>query len=151
MAKGLYCDDGLIVDFRSCRIWVDKAEIQVSAIRLRILGQVIENAGRPLSAYEIVRHSWQGKDYDLGLVRWHITRLRKDLVDSPPNRIVDFRGFEYRFDVGGPSPAPLPWPQLESTTVQLLALLSKPFRRCDSSYSDISRSAEKLRPVRCLH
>ncbi len=114
--NGLYCDDGFIMDFRSCRIWVDEEEIQVSVIRFRILGQLIENAGRPLSAYEIMRLAWQGEDYDLGLVRWHIARLRKDVGDNPPKCNVHFRGFEYRFDVGGLSPAPLLVPQLESTS-----------------------------------
>jgi DNA-binding winged helix-turn-helix (wHTH) protein len=150
MAGGLYRDDGLIVDFRSCRIWVDDEEIQVSAIRFRILSQLIENAGRPLSAHEIMRHAWQGDDYDLGLVRWHIARLRKELGDSPPKRIVHVIGFGYRFDVGMPSPAPFPEPQLEPDTTQLVALLRKSFHRCDSIYSNMPRSAAKIRPVRCL-
>ena len=99
MAGGLYRDDGLTVDFRACRVWVDDEEVQISAIRFRILSLLIENAGRPLSADEIMRHAWQGEDYDTGLVRWHIARLRKELGDSPPKRIVHVRGFGYRFDV----------------------------------------------------
>ena len=57
-----------------------------------------------------MRHASQGEVYDLGLVRWHIARLRKELGDSPHKRIVHFRGFGYRFDVDGPSLASLPWP-----------------------------------------
>ena len=150
MADGLYRDDGLIVDFRFCRIWVDDDEIQVSAIRFRILSQLIENAGRPLSAHEIMRHAWQGDDYDLGLVRWHIARLRKELGDSPSKRIVHVRGFGYRFGVGMPPPAALTAPQPESNTAQILAILSKYFRRCESAYSNMPRSAAKIRPIRCL-
>ncbi|MCH8868411.1 MAG: winged helix-turn-helix transcriptional regulator [Chloroflexi bacterium] len=99
MAGDLYRDNGLTVDFRACRVWVDDEEIQISAIRFRILSLLIENAGRPLSVDEIMRHAWQGEDYDTGLVRWHIARLRKELRDSPPTRIVQVRGFGYRFDV----------------------------------------------------
>ena len=150
MAGGLYRNEGLIVDFRSCRVWVDDEEIQVSAIRFRILGQLIENAGRPLSAHEIMRHAWQGDDYDLGLVRWHIARLRKELGDSPPKRIVHVRGFGYRFDVAELKAKPVQSPPRESDASFLRKLVRKPFRRCDPAHSALPRYAVKSRPVRCL-
>ena len=147
MADDLYRDDGLTVDFRSCRVWVDDEEVKTSAIRFRILSQLIENAGRPLSAREIMRHAWEGADYDYGLVRWHIAKLRKELGDSPPTRIVHVRGFGYRFDVSDAALTPVSvGPSHESP---LRWLVRRPSLRCDSSASSPRNSANH-RAVRCL-
>lgn len=150
MADRLYRDDGLTVDFRSCRVWVDDDEIQTSAIRFRILSLLIENAGRPLSANEIMRHAWQGEDYDLGLVRWHIARLRKELGDTPPKRIVHVRGFGYRFEVSEPQPNPIQERQPESHESFFDRLVARPNRRCYSRTSPAQRRSGPLRPIRCL-
>lgn len=151
MADDLYRDAGLTVDFRSCRVWVDDEEIQTSAIRFRILSQLIENAGRPLSAGEIMHYVWYGEDYDLGLVRWHIAKLRKELGDVPPKRIVHVRGFGYRFDAVDAEPTGAPQGPLPETDQSLLrTLAAKPVRRCYSSSVDAPRRAVKLRYIRCL-
>ena len=148
MAGDLYRDDGLTVDFRACRVWVDDEEIQTSAIRFRILSQLIENAGRPISPREIMRRAWEGEDYDLGLVRWHIAKLRKELGDVPPKRIVHVRGFGYRFD--GSAPANSVEPQRDPDGDFLRRLTGKPTFRCCSASSSVPRHATRFRAVRCL-
>ncbi|MDA0768646.1 MAG: winged helix-turn-helix domain-containing protein [Chloroflexi bacterium] len=146
MADDLYRDSGLTVDFRACRVWVDDDEIRTSAIRFRMLTQLIKNAGRPLNAQEIMLHAWEGADYDQGLVRWHIAKLRKELGDNPPKRIVHVRGFGYRYDV--PMPVPSPEPQPEKALFRRLA--GKPSLRCDSSGSRPSRIQATSRALRCM-
>ena len=148
MAGDLYRDNGLTVDFRACRVWVNDEEVQTSAIRFRILSQLIKNAGRPLSALEIMRHAWEGEDYDLGLVRWHIAKLRKELGDSPPKRIVHVRGFGYRFDV--PAPALHAGPQRDTDGDFLRRLTGQRSFRCCSASSQAPRQAARPRALRCL-
>ena len=148
MAGDLYRDDGLTVDFRACRVWVDDEEIQTSAIRFRILSHLIKHAGRPVGPREIMHHAWQGEDYDLGLVRWHVAKLRKELSDSPPRRIVHVRGFGYRFDIATPAlPAR---PRLEPNEDFFRRLVVRPFQRCRSFSTRETGSVKRRRAVRCL-
>ncbi len=148
MAGDLYRDDGLTVNFRACRVWVDDEEVQTSAIRFRILSYLTRNAGRPVSPREIMRHAWQGEDYDLGLVRWHIAKLRKELGDSPPRRIVYVRGFGYRFDIAKPVLPPEPQPEPDGDLLR--RLIGRPSLRCGSEGSGSPRAYSRSRPVRCL-
>ncbi len=98
MASDWFEDGDLLVDFRRCRVWQGDREIHTSALRFRILCCLVKNAGRPLTSREILRHAWEDAQYDTGLVRWHIARLRRELGDVPPKRIVHLRGFGYRYD-----------------------------------------------------
>ena len=91
-------DGNLTVDYRGCRVWLDSREIHISALRFRILQYITENAGKSLSPRDILRHAWLDEQYDVGLVRWHIARLRRDLKDATHDRIVHVRGFGYRYD-----------------------------------------------------
>ncbi len=99
MASDWFEDAGLAVDFRGCRIWLNGSEVNTSALRFRILSCLVENAGRPLTTQEIIRQAWQDPQYDPSLVKWHIARLRRELGDNPPKRIVYVRGFGYRYDL----------------------------------------------------
>lgn len=98
MRSDLFEDAGLAVDFRGCRIWLNGREVSTSALRFKILSCLIENAGKPISTQEIIREAWQDPQYDTSLVKWHIAKLRRELGDTPPRRIVHVRGFGYRFD-----------------------------------------------------
>lgn len=99
MTSDWFEDGGLAVDFRGCRIWLDGNEVSTSALRFKILSCLIENAGRPVTTQEIIRYAWQDPQYDPSLVKWHIARLRRELADNPPRRIVYVRGFGYRYDL----------------------------------------------------
>ncbi len=95
-------DGNLRVDYRGCRVWVDGELVHLSALRFRILQYLTENAGKSLSPRDILRNAWMDEQYDVGLVRWHIARLRRDLNDSAHQRIVHVRGFGYRYDRAAP-------------------------------------------------
>jgi DNA-binding winged helix-turn-helix (wHTH) protein len=96
--SGWFNDGELKIDLRACRVWLGSREVNLSALRFKILCYLTGKAGQPVTPRELLRHAWPDEQYDAGLVRWHISRLRQDLNDMPPRRIVHVRGFGYRYD-----------------------------------------------------
>ena len=95
-------DGDLVIDYRGYRVWIGEEEIRLSALRFRILTYLTRNAGRTLSPRDILKHAWEVNRYDVDVVKWHIARLRRELGDLPPQRIIYVRGFGYRYDRATP-------------------------------------------------
>lgn len=91
-------DDNLFIHYPGCRVWVDGNEVQLSALRFRILEYLTQNAGRPLSARQILNKVWQSNRFGIDVVKWHIAKLRHEIGDRPARRVVYVRGFGYRYD-----------------------------------------------------
>ena len=133
--SGWFEDGDLVVDYRACRVWLTGKELRLSALRFKILHCFVQNAGRPLSTREILRHAWPDEQYDAGLVRWHIAKLRREIGDIPPKRIVHVRGFGYRYDRAIPQSHPrektrLKWREKPNDRQEN----TKSTPRCSSSY-----------------
>ncbi|MCI0438516.1 MAG: winged helix-turn-helix domain-containing protein [Chloroflexi bacterium] len=141
-------DGNLRVDYRGCRVWVDGELVHLSALRFRILQYLTENAGKSLSPRDILRNAWMDEQYDVGLVRWHIARLRRDLNDSAHQRIVHVRGFGYRYDRVTPEKPPVFANGVTPTRRGRLVGASggEPIHRCSPRPRAQARQS-RLRPV----
>ena len=95
-------DGDLVIDYRACCVWLEGREINLPTLRFKILSCLTEKAGQPVSQWELLRYAWPDEQCDVVLVRWHISRLRQDLNDVPPKRIIYVRGFGYRYDRSAP-------------------------------------------------
>jgi DNA-binding response OmpR family regulator len=95
-----YSDPYLTVDFSRREVYVDGDRKDLTPIEYALLCTFIRRAGEALSAECLLTSVW-GQEYDtLGLVKWHVSNLRKKLAnrdgEMPPLSTV--RGYGYRYD-----------------------------------------------------
>ena len=95
-----YSDPFLTVDFVRREVYVDGELKDLTPIEYALLSTFVKNPGEALSAELLLTNVW-GRDYDtLGLVKWHVSNLRKKLETSqgqlPPLSTV--RGYGYRYE-----------------------------------------------------
>jgi DNA-binding response OmpR family regulator len=77
-------------------------EIHLTNTEFRLLGVLVDNAGRVLSRGSLLQHVWdRGFFGDERIVDVHVRRLRKKLETDPssPSTLVTVRGLGYRLDV----------------------------------------------------
>ena len=96
----LYSDRHLRVDFTRREVYVDGERRNLTPIEFSLLAQLVRRSGEALSVKDLLSTVW-GKEYDtLGLVKWHVSNLRKKLEnkqgEAPP--IATVRGYGYRYE-----------------------------------------------------
>ena len=95
-----YSDPFLSVDFVRREVYVDGERKDLTPIEYALLSAFVKKPGEALSAEYLLTNVW-GREYDtLGLVKWHVSHLRKKLENSqgelPPLSTV--RGYGYRYE-----------------------------------------------------
>jgi DNA-binding response OmpR family regulator len=95
-----YSDSYLTVDFTRREVFVDGEHKELTPIEYALLCMFVRRPGEALSSEYLLTNVW-GREYDtLGLVKWHVSNLRKKLENKegkmPP--IVTVRGYGYRYE-----------------------------------------------------
>lgn len=95
-----YSDSYLTVDFTRREVYVDGEHKDLTPIEYALLCMFVRRPGEALSSEYLLTNVW-GREYDtLGLVKWHVSNLRKKLENKggkmPP--IVTVRGYGYRYE-----------------------------------------------------
>ncbi len=95
-----YSDPFLTVDFVRREVYVEGGLKELTPIEYSLLSAFVKKPGEALSAQFLLTNVW-GKEYDtLGLVKWHVSNLRKKLENSqgqcPP--LSTIRGYGYRYE-----------------------------------------------------
>lgn len=95
-----YSDSYLTVDFARREVYVDGERKDLTPIEYGLLCMFVRGPGEALSSEYLLTNVW-GREYDtLGLVKWHVSNLRKKLENKggkmPP--IVTVRGYGYRYE-----------------------------------------------------
>lgn len=95
-----YADDYLTVDLLDRRVTVRGQPVKLSAKEYGMLAYLVENAGRILTAGQILQHVW-GWEYqdDVDYVRVYMAHLRGKLEEDPknPQYLLTEHGVGYRF------------------------------------------------------
>jgi DNA-binding response OmpR family regulator len=96
-------EDGPLVFDRGAAILTrGQEEIHLTNTEYRLLGVLVDHAGRVLSRSALLEHVWdRGFFGDERIVDVHVRRLRKKLEADPatPSTLVTVRGLGYRLDV----------------------------------------------------
>jgi DNA-binding response OmpR family regulator len=95
-----YSDPFLTVDFVRREVYVEGGRKDLTPIEYSLLSTFVKKPGEALSAEYLLANVW-GREYDtLGLVKWHVSNLRKKLENSqgqfPP--LSTIRGYGYRYE-----------------------------------------------------
>ena len=95
-----YSDPFLTVDFVRREVHVDGVCKDLTPIEYSLLSTFVNKTGEALSAEYLLANVW-GREYNTpGLVKWHVSNLRKKLENSrgqfPP--LSTIRGYGYRYD-----------------------------------------------------
>jgi DNA-binding response OmpR family regulator len=95
-----YSDSYLTVDYARREVYVDGERKDLTSIEYGLLCMFVRRPGEALSSEYLLTNVW-GREYDmLGLVKWHVSNLRKKLENKggkmPP--IVTVRGYGYRYE-----------------------------------------------------
>lgn len=95
-----YDDGWLRVDETTDRVYVDGAEITLTAMEHRLLRFLIDNAGRVLTKQELFEHVWPEAIASDGTLTVHIRRLRTKIERDPdqPRYIQTSWGRGYHFE-----------------------------------------------------
>jgi two-component system KDP operon response regulator KdpE len=100
-APTVYGDDYLAVNLADHRILVEGRLVQLTPTEYRLLGYLLENAGRVLTYEQLLEQVW-GRDYVdyVDYVRIYVWRLRKKIERDPrqPQYILTEHGIGYRFE-----------------------------------------------------
>jgi len=84
--KRLFNHQNLRIDFARAEVWKDEKPVYLSATEYRLLIQFAQNAGRILSAEELLTAVWGESYRDDKEILWvSIARLRQKLEDDPHN------------------------------------------------------------------
>jgi DNA-binding response OmpR family regulator len=105
-----YSDSHLSVDFARREVYVDGERKELTPIEYSLLSLFVRRPGEALSTEFLLTQVW-GREYDtLGLVKWHVSNLRKKLENrqgrQPP--IATVRGYGYRYERPAPVPSAVP-------------------------------------------
>jgi DNA-binding response OmpR family regulator len=96
----VYADAYLTIDLDQLRVETDGQAVNLTATEFRLLGYLIENAGRVMSFEQILESVW-GWEYrdDVNYIRVYISSLRKKLEKDPknPEYIQNVQGIGYHF------------------------------------------------------
>ncbi len=95
-----YSDPFLTLNFVRREVYVDGDRRDLTPIEYSLLSTFVKKTGEALSAEYLLANVW-GREYDtLGLVKWHVSNLRKKLENSqgqfPP--LSTIRGYGYRYE-----------------------------------------------------
>ncbi|MBI4307125.1 MAG: response regulator transcription factor [Chloroflexi bacterium] len=93
----VYVDAVLQVDFARCAVAVRGKAVDLTPTEFQLLAILVQNAGHPIRADQLLRRVW-GPEYNTeDLVKWHIRHLRRKIEDDAeaPKLVVTRRGFGY--------------------------------------------------------
>ena len=95
-----HSDPHVTVDFARREVYVDGEKRDLTPIEYSLLCLFVRQPGEALASEYLLTNVW-GREYDtLGLVKWHVSNLRKKLENKdgrmPP--IVTVRGYGYRYE-----------------------------------------------------
>ena len=91
----------LVFDKAAALLTRGDTEIHLTNTEYRLLGVLVDNAGRVMSRSSLLEHVWdRGFFGDERIVDVHVRRLRKKLERNPgsPTTLVTVRGLGYRLD-----------------------------------------------------
>lgn len=93
-----YSDGYLTLDLDQRRVFADSKPVKLSRTEYKLLVYLFQNAGRPLSAKEILKHVW-GYHNSMHYVHTYMYHLRKKMEKDPrrPRYLVTEPGTGYRF------------------------------------------------------
>lgn len=97
VAGEVYNDPALSVDFARCAVSVRGTSIDLTPTEYQLLSILVQNAGHPIRADQLLRRVW-GPEYNTeDLVKWHIRHLRRKIEQDAerPRLVVTRRGFGY--------------------------------------------------------
>lgn len=104
-AEGSYYSDGnLIVDLTQREVYRQGQPVSLSATELRLLEQLVRNAGKVLPHRELLLAVWgRGYEESVRCLHTYIHYLRRKLEDDPsrPQYIRSYRGQGYSFQPRG--------------------------------------------------
>ena len=87
----------LRVDFEGHRVWVEDAEVVLTALEFRLLKTLVQRRGRVQTREILLNHVWEmSGDVTTRTVDTHVRRLRKKLAAASVY-IETLRGVGYRF------------------------------------------------------
>jgi len=87
----------LRMDFEGHRVWVDDAEVVLTALEFRLLKTLVQRRGRVQTRETLLNHVWEmSGDLTTRTVDTHVRRLRKKLAAASVY-IETLRGVGYRF------------------------------------------------------
>jgi DNA-binding response OmpR family regulator len=95
-------DGPLVFDRGAATLTRGQQEIHLTNTEFRLLGVLVDNAGRVLSRDSLLQYVWdRGFFGDDRIVDVHVRRLRKKLETEPsmPSTLVTVRGLGYRLDI----------------------------------------------------
>lgn len=96
-APDVYIDELLEIDFARCSVTVRGVPVSLTPIEFQLLGTLVQRAGQPIRAGQLLRIVW-GEEYNTDdLVKWHIRRLRRKIEEEAdsPRLLITRRGYGY--------------------------------------------------------
>jgi DNA-binding response OmpR family regulator len=96
-ASEVYRDSIINVDFSRSTVTVRGKAVDLTPTEYQLLSILVQNAGHPIRADQLLRRVW-GPEYSTeDLVKWHIRHLRRKIEEDPerPKLVVTRRGFGY--------------------------------------------------------
>ncbi len=100
IAKEVYEQNGLFINYVSCNVRVNGGEVTLSPTELKLLFFLSRNPGRVYSRNQIIDHVWGDDTFITDrAVDVHIRRLRSQIEQDMenPRYILTVRGFGYKF------------------------------------------------------
>lgn len=95
----------LRIDASAHRVWVDEAEVQLTATEFRLLTTLARRSGRVQTRGQLLQEVWDmPPDLSTRTVDTHMKRLREKLGPAG-DRLETVRGVGYRLNSLGPAPA----------------------------------------------
>ena len=95
-----YRDDVLTIDKDRHEVWVGGKRTEFTPTQFKLLSFLAWRAGAACQLNEILFAVWDEPRPPLGVVRWHVSRLREKVEEDPkkPERIITIRGVGFRYD-----------------------------------------------------
>lgn len=103
--RWFFLDHDILLDYHAKAVYKWGSEtwqpIPFTELRWCVFSHIIDKAGGPSTTREILRSCWDPNEFEKGLVRWHVTRIRRDLWTNKEEaryRIYsnDRLGYRYR-------------------------------------------------------
>ncbi len=95
-----YSDPFLSVDFVRHEVYVDGERKDLTPIEYTLLSTFLKRLGEALSTKFLLTNVWGSEYENLGLVKWHVSNLRKKLENRERQflPLSTIRGYGYRYE-----------------------------------------------------
>lgn len=100
-ANAHYCDDYLVVDMRTCDVFIEGEPVHLRPKEFELLVYLVNRAGQIIPHEQIVRDVWGWKEGDyIRNVHLYVGRLRQKIEPDPRNPsyiiTVPWKGYRFR-------------------------------------------------------